>query len=803
MGTVDNSAGHDGGVGLLREPAARRLGLVPSLRFAVAMVALTAGWVLGAFADWWTVPLVGWIGPIVLCVQSAIGCRRVSRHPGLTPAARRMWRSLAHATVLLTGGTISAMYDALGGPGGPTQRLSPLSLGLYVGALLMMMWIMLRLPVGHGRGNWLQFALDSGSVVVTVAVIGWHFSFRDPQRWVAVSGSVWPLLVILTLAFVAVVAIYKVFALGIGSIDSSVLRLLALATILAGAAGSLSPFLVGRPYINDSQLSVPFAGFMLLLTAHRQAFVAERPAHARPERRRRWSVLPYVAIVAMNALLLFHGRGPDGATLIAGAVTLTTLVGLRQILAFRDNARLLGALDDSVTDLRVAQDQLVTQATHDELTGLGNRRLLHERIAEALNGVPPPDVHLALIDLDDFKTVNDRLGHLVGDELLKAVATLLRDIAGARTTIVRLGGDEFAVLLAPASRAEADGAVERIADGLKHPLHVAGSELLMQASIGLADADTTDDSGAPRPGENPEADARELLRRADVAMYAAKDLGKHRVARFTPDMDRDAAEDARLGAQLRRAIEHGELHLVYQPIVELPHGTITGAEALVRWRHPELGPVSPAAFIPAAERSGLIVPLGEWILREVCRQAAEWQRRGHTALRRVSVNVSARQLREPEFPETVAAVLAETGLRPAGLTIEVTETAVFDDGRALDSVRELKDLGLSIALDDFGTGHSSLGLLRTCPVDILKVDKSFVDELGTDGDQTVIAGALIQIADGLRLQAVAEGVETDGQVAELIRLGYRYAQGYHFARPMPAADLTTLLSREEAAALAS
>jgi EAL domain-containing protein (putative c-di-GMP-specific phosphodiesterase class I) len=276
-------------------------------------------------------------------------------------------------------------------------------------------------------------------------------------------------------------------------------------------------------------------------------------------------------------------------------------------------------------------------------------------------------------------------------------------------------------------------------------------------------------------------------------MYAAKELGKHRTARYRPAMDEHAAEDARIGAHLRRAMSGGELYLVYQPIVELPHGAIVGAEALIRWRHPELGVVAPGAFIPVAERTGLIVPLGEWILREACAQAARWPRPAARAVRKVSVNVSARQLREPNFPARVAAILHETGLDAARLTIEVTETAVFDDGTALESVRALHDLGLQIALDDFGTGHSSLGLLRTCPVDVLKVDKSFIDEVTTDSAQGVIATALIHIADGMGLQAVAEGVETAAQAERLCQLGYRYAQGYHFARPMASGELTERL----------
>jgi EAL domain-containing protein (putative c-di-GMP-specific phosphodiesterase class I) len=252
-------------------------------------------------------------------------------------------------------------------------------------------------------------------------------------------------------------------------------------------------------------------------------------------------------------------------------------------------------------------------------------------------------------------------------------------------------------------------------------------------------------------------------------------------------MDHRTAEQSRVAADLRSALDTDQLHLLYQPIVMLPGGELFGVEALVRWMHPERGPIGPGLFIPAAERTGLIVPLGAWILEEACRQAARWQHElGDAAPRTVTVNVSARQLREAGFAGEVDAVLRRTGLPAHVLTVEVTETAVFDGGTALDELKAIAALGVKIALDDFGTGHSSLGLLRTCPADILKVDKSFVDDVTEGGEPAVIVAALLTICDGMRLRAVAEGVETAEQAAELHRLGYRYAQGYHYARPMAA-----------------
>jgi diguanylate cyclase (GGDEF)-like protein len=800
---------------LLRHPALRGIRFNSPLTLAFAFTCWTWVWLAGVLIDWWTAPIWGWVGPPVIALISVRACWEVYRNPVLVRPVRRFWRSIAISTGLLAAGALSNGIDALVGPDAPSQHVGIVTLMLFIGALLLCQWGLIRLSgTSHAAVGWLQFTLDSGAVMVTVIVFAWHFSLRHGEQWTAVTGSVWPLLMLIVFGFVSIVAFVKVSSWGTGPLDRGVGRILMVATSASLGAGAASPLLLGHRYISDAHLAVPIAGLLIVVAAHYQQRVAGAPPReTRP--RRRWSVLPYLAVVATNALLLAAGRGPDGRFLTAGAVTLTTIVVIRQISAFADNSRLLATIDSSVRDLRSARDQLANQATHDELTGLGNRRLLHEHIDEALTSLRPHTVHLALIDLDDFKAVNDRLGHPIGDELLQGVARRLTEVVGPGTTVVRLGGDEFALLLAPTSAAEASATVQRIADTLQRPLRVSGSELLMQASIGLADAtldpdgDTTlgpegDTTLSPEGdiGTGGAVDARELLRRADVAMYTAKDRGKHRFARYELAMDRDAVEHAHVGAELRHAIDTGEMYLVYQPIVELPHGRIIGAEALVRWRHPEHGSVPPVMFIPAAERNGLIVPLGEWILREACRQAARWQHHDINRMPKVSVNVSARQLREPDFPATVAAVLAETGLAPARLAIEVTETAVFDDGPALDSVRALHRLGITIALDDFGTGHSSLGLLRTCPVDILKVDKSFVDEVGVNVDQTVIATALIQIADGLHLQAVAEGVETAEQVAVLHRLGYRFAQGFYFARPMPAHELTALLDAETANAAA-
>jgi EAL domain-containing protein (putative c-di-GMP-specific phosphodiesterase class I) len=339
--------------------------------------------------------------------------------------------------------------------------------------------------------------------------------------------------------------------------------------------------------------------------------------------------------------------------------------------------------------------------------------------------------------------------------------------------VARMGADEFAVLVPEATAAEGDVVIARLSAALREPVEAGGHQLLVGAGLGVADAAGT-------------RDPVEVLRRADVAMYAAKASGG-RYRRYGVELDDQAGEEARLGAEIRAGLDDGQFRLVYQPIVNLPDGSVKYVESLVRWQHPRRGFVSPADFVPLAEQNGLIVELGEWILRTACAQFVRW-RSAPGGPERISVNVSARQLAEPGFAAVVADVLQRTGMDPDHLIVEVTETAVFGGGVAVQAVIDIHALGVRIALDDFGTGHSSLGLLQTVPVDVLKVDKSFVDNLTMAGRHAVIATALIQVSNGLGLTAVAEGVETAEQAAELYRLGYQLAQGYHFGRPVAEPD---------------
>jgi diguanylate cyclase (GGDEF)-like protein len=734
------------------------------------LTAANGAWfAIGLFHPW-SAPVVAWHVAAATAVVSAVACWRVAGSPGLAPAARRFWRGLGTAMVVLALGVVSNTIDALAGPDAPSQLISGTTLTLYGAGVFLAGWFVVRIPAtGRTRGEWLRFGLDALTVMITAVVFTFQFSLR------ASADTRITLLAVGSLPFVVILALVKVSFAGSGPVDRGAMRMLGLSVATSGAIGTLAPLLGAWPHLTNTHLGIPIgATFVAWATARQRR--ADGETVAPPRRRGRlFSVVPYTAIAATQVLLLWtQYRDPDQATgVVHAAVALTTIVVIRQISALSDNAVLLRRFDASVEELRRSQDRLAYHATHDHLTSLANRALLEQRIREAIDGGHPKGPCLALVDLDDFKDINDRLGHAVGDAVLAVVGGRLQACVRPADTVARLGGDEFALLLTGTSAQDAN-LLDRLAAAFREPIRAGGYDLLVTASIGLVSGDAT-------------VEPSELLRRADVAMYASKEAGKGRHTRYEPDIDRRNADDAELGGRLSTALDRGELFLVYQPIVTLPTGRTIGAEALVRWRHPTHGLVGPDRFISVAERNGLIVPIGRWVLQEACRSAASWQRSGATGPPlRISVNVSARQLLEPGFADDVRAALEATDLAPSCLTIEVTETAVFEGGRAVETLRLLHERGVKVALDDFGTGHSSLGLLRTCPVDVLKVDKSFVDGVTVESEQRVIVRALSGLASGLRLQAVAEGVETAEQAHRLFQYGYRYAQGYHFAAPLSA-----------------
>jgi diguanylate cyclase (GGDEF)-like protein len=429
--------------------------------------------------------------------------------------------------------------------------------------------------------------------------------------------------------------------------------------------------------------------------------------------------------------------------------------------------------------------ELSHQALHDALTGLPNRLLVAERLEQALerSARSGSEVAVLFVDLDHFKVINDSLGHAAGDELLVIAAERLRRTVRSDDVVARFGGDEFVVVCEDEAAAfEASVLAERITSVLREPVLVHGEEVFLSASVGIATSD-----GACSP--------ESLLRDADAAMYRAKEMGRDRCEFFDATMRTEATERLEIQSALHRAIERDELLVYYQPVVDLTSGAVAGLEALVRWDHPQHGLVSPASFIPVAEETGLIVPIGAWVLDQTSAQLAQWRRHDWGRSLTASVNLSARQLRQPDLIPALMATLLSSGMEPSALCLELTETTFMEDA---DSHREalagVKRLGLALAIDDFGTGYSSLTYLKRFPVSVLKIDQAFVRGLGDDAADTAIVKSVIDLAHALGLVVVAEGVETADQVAHLRRLGCDLAQGYFFARPQPAADIERLLA---------
>ena len=446
-------------------------------------------------------------------------------------------------------------------------------------------------------------------------------------------------------------------------------------------------------------------------------------------------------------------------------------------------------LEAEIVERRLADLRVTHMAHHDALTGLPNRTLLTDRVEQAVARAARSGNKVALLflDLDRFKNVNDSLGHGVGDQLLQAVASRLGSCLRQEDTAARLGGDEFIISLPEvADSAEAARVATRILAELARPFDISGHQLPAEVSIGI--------SVYPDDGDS----AQTLLRNADTAMYHAKESGRGNYQFFSAQMNERVSRRLSTETSMRRALDRGEFALHYQPLIELASGATSGAEALLRWPQADQRMISPADFIPVAEDTGLIVPLGEWVLREACTQAQAWQ-----ALRpglRIAVNLSPRQFRQKHLTATIEQVLRETGLAPQLLELELTEGMLMH--HAEDTVRtlaQLHEMGVHLAIDDFGTGYSSLSYLKRFPLHALKIDRSFVKDLESDPDDAAIVTAIIAMARSLNLRVVAEGVETVGQAQFLRGLACDLAQGFHFGRPMPAADFARRL---QAAAIA-
>ena len=457
-----------------------------------------------------------------------------------------------------------------------------------------------------------------------------------------------------------------------------------------------------------------------------------------------------------------------------------------------DPAKLSGTIQD-VSARKQAEDQISFLENYDKLTGLPNRVRFKERLDQALATAKRQTQKLAVLvlDLDRFKRVNDTMGHSLGDRLVQAVAKRIEACVSEDSpprvgAFARLGGDEFSLLL-PDLKHPADAAAvsRRILEALSKPFRLEAQEVFITASVGI--------------GRYPEdgSDCEALLKNADTAMYHAKGAGGNGYRLYDHSMNAAAFERLTLENGLRRALERGEFLLYYQPQIEIQSGAIAGAEALLRWRHPELGLVPPDRFIPLAEETGLILPIGEWVLRTACAQALAWRRAGLPPVR-VAVNLSARQFRDETLAESIAQALRLAELDPQGLGLEITESVIMQNASGtVNTLQELKRMGLSISVDDFGTGYSSLSYLKRFPIDVLKIDRSFVRDLATNPDDAAIASAIIAMAKSLKLDTVAEGVETEEQLAILRQYGCRLVQGFLFSKALPAEEFEVLLREQK------
>jgi diguanylate cyclase (GGDEF)-like protein len=751
----------------------------PVIVAVLASGALLCGWYLTdlgsdslQIALFWPLQIVTDVGLCLLSIQ-------VARHPSLNRSKRRYWYVLAVTGLLFVcGDSVQSVVTVLD-PVPANVEGNAVQSAFLTGGLALIVVSMLTYPNSNGRGDRLRFWLDSSAVLLAGGVLAWcsitlqAHSGRNPGPTVVAAA------VLLLTAFAATRVAYSGIApmsraSALPMIGAALMQ--GLPTLLGPSIGSVTE---GTAHID---LAIRFVPSLLVVLGpriqHIQLSSCQFGSVSRTERQYR--VLPYVAIALTFAILLAilpHDLGARVWGVIMGAVLITAVVVTRQLLMFHDNLHLIGRLDHALSELRDHESRLLEQAAHDGLTGLYNRTAFVDAVTAALSTARAgASCWLLLVDLDDFKAVNDTLGHAAGDQLLSTVADRLTATIRTGDVAARLGGDEFAVLCRSGVPGEdGEAMARRLLSELTQPVRLDGHHLMtVRASIGVAEA-------------SPGCDLEELMRNADVAMYAAKEEGKNGFRLYTPNMSARILEAAKVAVRLREAIGQRQFTLVYQPIVSLIDERTVGVEALIRWHHPEVGTISPLDFIPVAERTGLIVPLGRWILGEACRQAAAWRQQYASAAAAVmNVNVSGRQLQEAGFVAEVAAVLTETGLPAELLCVEVTESAALQEEDIQRTLRDLHDLGVGLALDDFGTAASSLGLLLTCPMTMLKLDRSFVDGVTTASSrQSAVATAVIQISRALNLGAIAEGIETPEQAEYLLDLGYSLAQGYYYSRPEP------------------
>ncbi|HLH66047.1 MAG TPA: EAL domain-containing protein [Solirubrobacteraceae bacterium] len=691
------------------------------------------------------------------------------------PRLRAAWLLLALASVTYLGGDVAQTLYELAG-----RRPYPsIADGLYLSFYPLVLWGLLLFPTGRRtRRDRVRLGLDmavvavGGFMVVVYLVLGPTIVQASPDPLQTAFSVAYPVGDMVLLVGVASVLLRRAAPSSVLALQlmASSLMFFVAADLVYGYITLHSSYQGGDPV--DSLWMIAIAVFAIAASAQRPPGAGEDGLAPQPARSASW--VPYVAIVAASVVLLVDERGDPffpNLSLAFAVVVLAMLVSARQLVAQRD--------------LVHAQGQLAYQALHDALTGLPNRALVLDRAEQMLSRArrDPTAVAALYIDIDGFKQINDTLGHATGDQVLRVVAGRLSEVIRGSDTVGRLGGDEFIVLVdGYALDAGPEMIAERICEVIAQPIELERAErrsLSVTVSIGIA--------AGLRPG------ADDLLRDADLALYEAKAAGKNRWRAFESRMHSALQDRIALELDLREALDAGDqLFLLYQPIVDLRTETITGVEALLRWRHPERGVLGPDAFITLAEETGLIVPIGRWVLNAACRQAAAWR-----AARRpldVAVNLSARQLDSERLIDDVTAALERTGCDPGALVLEITETTLMSDcGAAAERLRQLKHLGVHIAIDDFGTGYSSLAYLRQLPVDVLKIDRAFIAGLAQSRASRTLVQTLVQLGRALGMQTVGEGIEDEAQLRELQHQACDRGQGFLFARPLTAEAIDDLL----------
>ncbi|GAA2354556.1 putative bifunctional diguanylate cyclase/phosphodiesterase [Dactylosporangium salmoneum] len=711
------------------------------------------------------------------------------------PPDRRCWMVFAGAIgcSVLAAVTWAVQYQITGHVGVPAFKDVPFLASYLLMAVGTLAWV--RPDPGRPRAE--RF-IDSGIVASGVAALCWTFIVHPllfEQHVDRAHGSNYLTYVTIDLVLVVLTA-RMIFTSSVRN-PAHLLVSSALCAVIAGdVVYYVALAWTGNAGGDSYSTALYLCAYILIGTA---ALHPSMPlAAGRPERVQQvipahrvylYSVLALVGPAVAITMLLVADPLPSRwwvlVPLATSVVTSVLLIArLSQLVRLanrrvRDLDAQAGTLAAALREQEALRQQLSHRALHDALTGLGNRALLQERLEHALARTGGPH-GLLLLDLDGFKDVNDTYGHPTGDALLIEVAVRLLGVVGTSDTLARLGGDEFAILMEDATAARVARAGQLIIDELERPIVVHERDLSVTASVGslLFAAPST---------------PAEALRNADLALYAAKAAGKNRLAAYDPSLARERTEHMRVAADLRRAVANEEFTVNYQPVVDLSTGRVTAVEALLRWTR-DGRPVPPLDFIPVAEQYGIIVPIGAWVLRRACRDVRTWHERFGIS---VTVNVSGRQLREPDFAATVISALREAGLPGSALILEITETVLVSAGPSSGDVTALlttlRAEGVRVAVDDFGTGYSSLAYLRHLPVDILKIDRAFTPEGGL-AEEMAFTRAIVELGNSLRLSSIAEAVETPEQAERLRQLDCPQAQGYHFSRPLPAADLDEVLT---------